>query len=129
MRALIALIIIIPALEIGLLIFSGKTIGLLPTITLIILTGVLGAWLAKKQGLEIIRKAQEQMGYGQIPGFAIIDGICILAGAIFLLTPGFITDLTGLFLLIPQTRHFIKPFIGKLFQRMIDKGRFTIIKQ
>ncbi|MCH1627831.1 FxsA family protein [Ferdinandcohnia quinoae] len=129
MRVLLALIIIVPAMEIGLLIFSGKMIGAPSTILLIILTGVLGAWLAKKQGLETLRKAQEQMSYGQMPGYAIVDGICILAGAIFLLTPGFITDLTGLLLLIPQTRSFIKPFIGKLFQRMINKGQFTFIRR
>lgn len=129
MRLLLALIIIVPALEIGVLILSGKTFGIPITILLIILTGVIGAWLAKKQGLETLRRAQDQMSYGQVPGDAIIDGICILVGAVLLLTPGFITDLTGFFLLLPNTRQMIKPFIGKTIRRLIDRGQFTVIRR
>jgi UPF0716 protein FxsA len=128
MKILVALIIIIPAIEIGLLIFSGKMLGVLPTVLLIIATGVLGAWLAKQQGLETLRKAQEEMRYGRIPGESILDGLCILVGGVILLTPGFITDLMGFFLLLPTTRKFIKPLIIKLLKRMINKGHFTIIK-
>ncbi|MFT4415147.1 FxsA family protein [Fredinandcohnia humi] len=129
MRLLLALIIVVPALEIGILIFSGKTLGVAATIILIILTGVLGAWLAKKEGLETLRRAQEQMSYGQVPGHAIMDGICILVGAVLLLTPGFITDLTGLILLVPFTRQLVKPFIGRIIKRMIDRGQFTVIRR
>lgn len=129
MRLLLALIIIVPALEIGVLILSGKTLGVPITILFIILTGVAGAYLAKKQGLETLKRAQGQMSYGQVPGDAIIDGICILVGAVLLLTPGFITDLTGFFLLIPKTRQLIKPFIGKIIRRLIDRGQFTVIRR
>ncbi len=122
------LIIIIPALEIGVLIFSGRTIGAIPTILLIILTGVLGAWLAKQQGLETLRNAQQQMQFGQIPGAAIIDGLCILVGGFLLLTPGFITDTTGFLLLIPFTRNKIKPLLLKFIKNMIDKNQITIIR-
>ncbi|MFS0865246.1 FxsA family protein [Fredinandcohnia sp. 179-A 10B2 NHS] len=129
MRLLLALIIIVPAIEIGVLILSGKTLGVPITILFIILTGVAGAWLAKKQGLETLRRAQNQMSYGQVPGDAIIDGICILVGAVLLLTPGFITDLTGFFLLLPNTRKLLKPFIGKIIRRLIDRGQFTVIRR
>ncbi|WP_078545135.1 FxsA family protein [Litchfieldia alkalitelluris] len=128
MRVLMALIIIVPALEIGLLVLSGNTIGPWPTVLLIILTGVLGAWLAKKQGLETIRRVQDQMRYGQMPSDAIIDGLCILVGGVVLLTPGFITDLIGFLLLFPATRKGIKPWIGKWIQRFIKRGNFTIIR-
>ncbi len=129
MRILIALIIIVPALEIGLLIFSGNMIGPWPTILLIILTGVLGAWLAKRQGLETIKRVQEQMQYGQMPGDAIIDGLCILVGGVVLLTPGFITDAIGFLLLLPPTRNRIKPWIGRMIERIIRKGNYTIIRR
>ncbi|MCC3356452.1 FxsA family protein [Bacillus sp. REN16] len=129
MRVLLALIIIVPALEISVLIFSGKTIGVPLTFLLIILTGVLGAWLAKKQGIETIRRAQQQMDLGQVPGEAIMDGICILIGAILLLTPGYISDLTGLLLLLPVTRNSIKPVIANWIRRRIDKGNFTVIRR
>ncbi|OAS88806.1 MULTISPECIES: FxsA family protein [Metabacillus] len=128
MRLLVFLIIVIPALEIGFLLLSGKTIGVLPTILLIVLTGVVGAWLAKKQGTEALRKAQQQMQYGQIPNEAILDGLCILVGGLLLLTPGFITDVTGFLLLFPISRNKIKPILLSIIRKMIDKNQFTIIR-
>ncbi|MDR4889213.1 FxsA family protein [Fredinandcohnia sp. QZ13] len=129
MRILLALIIVVPALEISVLIFSGKTLGIPFTLLLIILTGVIGAWLAKKQGLETIRRARQQMDYGQVPGDAIMDGICILIGAVLLLTPGYISDLTGFLLLIPVTRNYIKPVITNWISRRINRGHFTVIRR
>jgi len=128
-RILLALIIVVPALEIGILVFFGNLIGAWLTISLIILTGVIGAWLAKKQGLETLKNAQREMNFGQIPGESIIDGICILVGGVLLLTPGFITDTVGFLLLVPPTRKIIKPFIGKVIQRMINRGNFTVIRR
>ncbi|NMD70732.1 membrane protein FxsA [Bacillus sp. DNRA2] len=128
MRYLFLLIIIIPAAEIGFLMFSGKMIGILPTIALIILSGVVGAYLAKQQGLETLRKAEEQMRYGNMPGDAILDGICVLIGGTLLLTPGFISDFAGLLLLIPFTRVFFKKLIGSALMNWFNKGRITIIK-
>lgn len=128
MRLLMFLIIVIPALEIGILILSGRAIGPIPTVLLIILTGVIGAWLAKQQGLETLRKAQQQMQFGQIPGLAIIDGLCILIGGVLLLTPGFITDTVGFLLLIPFSRNKIKPALLAIIRKMIDKNQITIIR-
>jgi UPF0716 protein FxsA len=128
MRLLLFLIIVIPALEIGILLLSGKTIGVIPTVILIILTGVVGAWLAKKQGIETLSKVQHQMQNGQIPGEAIIDGLCILVGGIFLLSPGFITDIAGIILLFPVSRNIVKPILLKIIRKMIDKNQFTIIR-
>ncbi|KKI91736.1 exlusion protein FxsA [Bacillus sp. SA1-12] len=128
MRLLMLFIIVIPALEIGFLLLSGKTIGVIPTVFLIILTGVIGAWLAKKQGIEAIRNVQQQMQYGQIPSDAIIDGLCILVGGLLLLTPGFITDIAGFLLLFPLSRKKIKPFFISLIRKWIDRNRITIIR-
>ncbi|WP_226667064.1 FxsA family protein [Metabacillus litoralis] len=128
MRLLMLLIIVIPALEIGILIFSGNTIGAIPTILLIILTGVIGAWLAKQQGIETLRNAQQQMQYGQVPGSAIIDGLCILVGGLLLLTPGFITDTVGFLLLFPISRNKIKPLLLIMIKKMIDRNQITIIR-
>ncbi|AIE61005.1 FxsA family protein [Bacillus methanolicus] len=128
MRYLLLFLIIVPAAEIAFLLLSGKTIGVLPTMFLLIFTGVLGAYLAKRQGLETIRKAQEQLRNGQIPGDALLDGICILIGGTLLLTPGFITDVVGFLLLAPLTRKFFKRLLIKAFKRWIDKGTITIIR-
>lgn len=128
MRYLILLIIAVPAAEIGVLLLSGKTIGVWPTIGIIILTGVLGAYLAKKQGLETIKRAQAQLRYGHMPGDAILDGICILVGGTLLLTPGFITDITGFLMLAPPTNSFFKKLIMKWFRKWIDRNTVTIIR-
>ncbi|MGZ4159293.1 MAG: FxsA family protein [Neobacillus sp.] len=128
MRYLFLLIIIIPAADIGLLLFTGKLIGALPTLFLILFTGVVGAYLAKKEGIQTIRKAQEQLRNGQIPGEAVLDGICILVGATLLITPGFITDILGFLMLFPPTRTLFKFFMKKSFRRWINKGRIKIIK-
>jgi UPF0716 protein FxsA len=127
MRYLFLLIIGIPALDIGLLLFSGKTIGVWPTIAVIIFTGIIGAYLAKKEGLQTIRRVQEQLSHGEIPGEAVIDGICILIGGVLLVTPGFITDLTGFLLLLPPTRKPFKFLMKKAWQRKFDKRNIKII--
>ncbi len=128
-RLLLLLIIIVPAIEITFLILAGKTIGILPTFLLIILTGIMGAWLAKKEGLQVLRLAQLQTQQGQIPSGAILDGICILAGGIFLLAPGFVTDTVGFLLLIPPTRAIAKGFLVTIFTKMIKNGRFIILSR
>ncbi|MBM7660566.1 UPF0716 protein FxsA [Bacillus mesophilus] len=125
-KLLLALIIIVPALEIGLLIVSGQTFGVPVTILLIIGTGVLGAWLAKKQGTRAIQQVQYQISRGQMPGDVIVDGLCILVGGVVLLTPGFITDAIGFILLFPQTRKMVKPFILNIIRSLIDRNTIII---
>lgn len=128
-RILLLFIIIVPALEIALLLLSGRTLGLLPTILLIIATGILGAWLARREGAEVIQKVNRQMQTGQMPGDAILDGLCILVGGVVLLTPGFITDAIGFLLLIPATRKPFKRWIKKFLERRINNGQFMFIKR
>ncbi|MGG0719759.1 FxsA family protein [Robertmurraya massiliosenegalensis] len=128
MRYILLFLLIIPAGEIFVLLLSGKIIGVWATISIIILTGILGAYLTKQQGLETLRRAQLDMQYGRVPGEAIVDGICILVGGILLLTPGFITDTMGFLLLFPQTRGFFKGLMKKGLKKWIDNGNVTIIR-
>jgi UPF0716 protein FxsA len=128
MRYLALLIIVIPAIDIGVLLLSGKTIGLFPTIAFIIFTGVVGAYLAKREGLQTIKRVQEQLSYGQIPGESLLDGICILIGGTLLLTPGFITDLFGFLLLFPPSRKPFKFLMINALRKRIEKGNKKIIK-
>ncbi|HLO10962.1 MAG TPA: FxsA family protein [Pseudoneobacillus sp.] len=127
MRYLFLLIIIVPAAEIGFLLLSSDVIGLWPTILLIILTGVIGSYLAKKQGLATFYQLQRQLQTGQLPGDALLDGVCILVGGTFLLTPGFISDIFGFLLLFPPTRVFFKKLLLKWIQNKIRKGNMKII--
>ncbi|HZG60800.1 MAG TPA: FxsA family protein [Anoxybacillus sp.] len=129
MKLLVSLLIVIPALEIALLVLSGSVLGVWPTVGLIIATGVMGAWLAKREGTETIRQAKQELMYGRIPNEAVLDGICILVGGVVLLTPGFITDLLGFILLIPFTRRWIKPFLGRWLKSLFETRTFFYIKR
>lgn len=128
-RWLLLFILIVPALEIGVLIWAGSWLGPWWVILLIILTGVLGAWLAKQQGLQTIRNFQQSMSTGQMPQDALLDGACILVGGAVLLTPGFITDAIGFLLLLPTSRRPIKVFVRKAIMKMMDKGTVTIYRR
>jgi UPF0716 protein FxsA len=127
LRYLFLLIIIVPAAEIGFLLVSGQIIGVWPTVLLIILTGVIGSYLAKKQGLATYYQLQRQLQTGQLPGDALLDGICILVGGTLLLTPGFFSDILGFLLLFPGTRIFFKQMMKKWFQKRIKNGNRKII--
>ncbi|QTN00057.1 membrane protein FxsA [Sediminibacillus dalangtanensis] len=128
-RWILLFVLIVPALEIGVLVWSGNKIGPWWVVLLIILTGVLGAWLAKRQGLETLARARQSMAYGQAPREEIMDGICILLGAAVLLTPGFITDAIGFLLLFPTTRKPIKRWMLNMLRRMMDRGTITIFRR
>ncbi|RST76357.1 membrane protein FxsA [Siminovitchia acidinfaciens] len=128
MRFLFLLFIVVPALEIGLFILAGKTVGGFATIALIIITGILGAYLAKRQGMEVIRKMQEQVRSGYPPGEALLEGVCVLVGGLLLVTPGFITDITGLFLVLPPTRKLLQPALLKLFKSWISRKQIYIYR-
>lgn len=89
-------------------------------VILIILTGLLGIYLAKQQGIDTLRRAQASIHYGQMPSEEIFDGICIIIGGAFLITPGFITDISGFILVLPMTRNLFKIQLKKILKKMID---------
>ncbi|WP_101844621.1 FxsA family protein [Halobacillus sp. Marseille-P3879] len=128
-RWLLLFILIVPALEIGLLIWAGNLVGPWWVILLIIFTGVLGAWLAKQQGLETLRKVQNSMAHHELPGDALLDGACVLVGGAVLLTPGFITDAAGFLLLIPTTRAPMKAALRRLINKLMDRNTITIYRR
>ncbi|OMP27685.1 FxsA family protein [Bacillus sp. I-2] len=122
------LLILFPVVEISLFLISSKIIGILPTMLLIVLTSALGAYFARKQGIEAFQKVQRDLQYGKMPGGAIVDGFCILIGGLLLLIPGFLSDLIGALLLIPVTRKGIKPLFERWLRNMSNRNRYTIIR-
>lgn len=127
MKWLIALFIIVPTSELALLMFSGKTLGIMPTILIIIATGIGGAYLAKKQGLRAWRDLQFRMANRETPGKALVDSVCILLGGLLLLMPGFITDSAGLLLLFSGPRKILYPFIVKWIYNKIRNGQIRVM--
>jgi len=119
---LLILFTVLPALELAILINIGTRIGAATTIMIIIMTGIWGAYLARLQGFIIMKKIQANLDRGQMPSAELLDGLMVLVGGIVLLTPGFITDVLGLFLLIPLTRSIIKKLLQRKFEDMIQKG-------
>lgn len=126
-RILLAFFIIVPAIELWGLITVGKVIGGWWTVVLVILTGVAGAWLAKQQGLQVLRNFQIQTSRGQMPTDTIIDGILVIIGGVLLMTPGFVTDIFGLVFLIPYTRMILRHFFKRWLWNMIATGRIQLL--
>ena len=125
-RILLVLFIVVPAIELWGIIQVGKLIGGWNTVALVILTGFLGAWLAKRQGLQVIRLVQHQLSRGQMPAEALMDGVLVLAGGILLTSPGFFSDLLGLVLLIPYTRMMVRHLLKRWLWKQISTGRIHL---
>jgi len=119
---LLILFVIIPVTELYILIEVGKRIGSLTTISIIIFTGILGAYLVKNQGFMILKKIQNDLNDGIMPGDSLIQGAIILTGGILLLTPGFVTDTVGFIFLIPVSRNVIKKYLLKWLKGKIEKS-------
>lgn len=117
---LLAVFIVIPLIELVILIKVGSYIGLWPTILIVVLTGIVGASLARYQGFIIINKIRSDVASGRVPAKELIDGLLVLIGGIVLLTPGFLTDICGFVLLIPLTRNLIKGFVRSHFEKMAN---------
>jgi len=117
---------LIPFLEIYLLIKIGTHIGAFNTVMIVILTGFLGALLARYQGLQTIQRVRKSLDRGEMPASEMLDALLILLAGIVLLTPGFLTDIAGLMLLIPRTRYLFKIWIRRKFAQWIDQNRVNI---
>ena len=104
---------IIPVSEIYILITIGGQIGILPSISLVILTGIVGASLARSQGLQTLGRIRDSFQQGMAPGEELLNALLIAIAGIVLLTPGFLTDAAGLFLLIPATRTLCREWLKR----------------
>ena len=126
---LFLLFVLVPIVELAILVRLGSRIGFWPTLGLVVLTGAVGAWLAKSQGLRLVRAIQGELAAGRIPANHLLDGLLVLIGGIVLLTPGLLTDLLGIMLLFPPTRAVFRRGISARMQRMVRSGevRYTII--
>lgn len=105
---LFVLLLAIPVAELWAILQVADGIGVLPTVLLLIGISVAGAWLLKQQGMATWRNMQASLGRGEMPAKEATDGALILLGGALLLTPGFLTDVVGLLLLLPPTRAALK---------------------
>jgi UPF0716 protein FxsA len=119
---LAALFIALPLVEWMLLMSIKERTSLPFTLALVIFTGAFGAWLARREGLQCWRRAQERISDGQIPADPLIDGLIILLAGALLVTPGIITDVVGFSLLVPPIRSLVKRRITARIKTRIVVG-------
>ncbi len=116
---LILLFVCTPLVELALLLRIGRTAGPLPTLGLVIVTGVLGAALARKQGITAWRRLQTEVTAGRMPGAELVDALLIFIAGVVLVTPGLITDVVGFALLVPAVRRRLRRSIADRFRERI----------
>jgi UPF0716 protein FxsA len=122
MAFLVILFIVVPIAELYVIVQVGQLIGLWPTLALLLADALLGSMLLRHQGRGAWRRFNEALAQRRFPGKEVADGVLIVIGGTLLLTPGFLTDVFGLLLLIPPTRA-----VARRILRRLTIGRFTIV--
>ena len=119
---LLVLFIVVPLAELYVIIQIGQEIGVIPTLVLLVVGSIVGTLLLRSQGRAAWRRFNEATQAGRIPAREVADGALIILGGALLLTPGFLTDIFGLLLLIPPTRAFFRRSVVGLFARRSPAG-------
>jgi UPF0716 protein FxsA len=120
--ALLALFIVVPLAELYVILKVGDAIGAIPTIALLAADSVLGSLLLRAQGRTVWRRFNETMAAGRVPHRELIDGVLVVFGGAFLITPGFLTDIVGLALLLPPTRSLVRSLVVRRLGRRVRVG-------
>ncbi|AIY05072.1 exlusion protein FxsA [Planococcus sp. PAMC 21323] len=126
MKWIFLALIIVPSLELALLIWAGGKLGFFATMAIIVATGLIGAFLAKKQGIKAIKDIQAGMNNFQAPGDQLLNAAFILVGGVLLLTPGFISDAIGFTMLFSPTQKIYKPFIYRMIHKKMKNTRVIV---
>ena len=123
---LIALFIGLPIVELVLLFELHGVVGFFPTIFIVVLTGVTGAALVRRQGAATFFAIQRELSAGNLPAPKMMDGVMILVAGALLVTPGLITDFVGFALLIPFVREKIRDGLRKTLERKVREGYIQV---
>jgi UPF0716 protein FxsA len=119
---LVILFIVVPIAELYVIIQVGQLIGVVPTLVLLLADAMLGSMLLRHEGRGAWRRFNEALAARRFPGKEVVDGVLIVIGGTLLLTPGFLTDVFGLLLLIPPTRA-----IARRVLKRFTIGRFAVV--
>ena len=122
MLVLALLFLVVPIAELYVIVQVAGGIGVPETILLLIAVSVVGAWLAKREGLGVLRRMQGTVAQGRVPSAEIVDGALVLFAAALLITPGFLSDCLGIVLLVPPTRALLR---GLVLRRIRAGGGFV----
>ena len=119
---LIVLFIVVPIAELYVIVQVGQTIGIWPTLALLLADAILGSLLLRHQGRGAWLRFNQALAQRRFPGKEVVDGLLIVVGGTLLLAPGFLTDIVGLLLLIPPTRAIVRGLL-----RRFTIGRFLVV--
>ena len=120
--ALVAVFIVVPLAELYVILKVGDAIGAVWTILLLAADSVLGSLLLRAQGRAVWRRFNTALAEGKMPHREVLDGVLVIFGGAFLITPGFLTDIVGLSLLIPPTRVVIRRLVVRRLGRRVAVG-------
>lgn len=117
---LVVAFVVVPLVELYVIVQVGQEIGVLPTLGLMLVVSFLGAWLVKREGAKAWRAFRTALEAGRAPAREVLDGALILVAGTLLLTPGFVSDVVGLFLLLPPTRAVVRRLgVGWVARRFV----------
>ncbi len=120
---LFLIFVVTPIVELAVIIQVAGSTGVMNTIGLLVLVSLVGAWLVRREGLGILRRAQAELAKGRMPGRELVDGLLVLLAGALMLTPGFVTDAVGLALLLPPVRAVLRLVATRRLSRSVDAGR------
>jgi UPF0716 protein FxsA len=117
---LVLLFVAVPIIELAVILQVGDLIGFWPTLALLIADSILGSVLMRSQGRTAWRRFNEALAAGRPPAREVLDGVLVIFGGALLLTPGFVTDIAGLCLLLPPTRAIVRRLlVRRLGHRLV----------
>jgi UPF0716 protein FxsA len=122
---IVGLLVVVPIIEIAVLIAIGQVIGAAWTILLVLATSALGGWLLRREGGRAWRAFQTDLAEGRPPGNTATDGLLVLIGGIFMLVPGFVSDVIGGLLILPPTRRVARALVLRTFSHRISPAAAT----
>jgi UPF0716 protein FxsA len=125
-RYLFLALVVLPFVELYLLIAIGRQLGVVPTLGLVLGAGLIGSWLAKREGLRMLRKWQEAHAQGRVPEEGLVSAVLVLAAGVLLLIPGFVTDAVGLCLLLPPARRWLSGRLRRGLERRVKDGTVRV---
>jgi UPF0716 protein FxsA len=123
---LLALFIFLPITELWILFRVDEHLGIGPTVLIVVMTGIIGASLARAQGLMVMLQIQRDMAEGRMPAPRLIDGIMILIAGALLVTPGLLTDAFGFLLLVPGFRAIARGWLRQKMEQKLKDGSLNV---
>jgi UPF0716 protein FxsA len=121
----VLLLIVAPIIELYVIVQVATVIGVLPTVLLIVLSAVVGAWLIKLEGLGVLRRMTNTIAAGNLPADEAIDGVMIVIGGMLMVLPGFISSAIGLLLLLPPVRALCRPLVRRWARHHLGQDRLV----